>query len=223
MHYTTIAMLAATLLAGAGLSLAAAPATDTGEATWRSEPASAAYLAAQGIVHKGRLVLATSVQDRDGAHILLLTRTAGPSPSAPRSGRVEFIGLDAAFYTKGSAGWRASWTLHDEVDCPGLDSAADFFARAVAITDLNGNGKVEVTLPYAMFCGGGVDPSTVKVVLREGPLKLAIRGQSLLQLAGQPPFGGERVLDPALKAPANVAYRRHLEQVWKAVSVDRRP
>lgn len=190
--------------------------------TWRSEDASAAALAARGIRPPGRVVLAKTIFDRDGEHMLLLTRSAGPSPDAPRSGRVELIALDAALYAKGARGWRADWTLHDEVDCPGLDSAADFFASAVTITDVNGDGKVEVTLPYTMFCGGGVDSATVKVVLREGPLKLAIRGQSQVVFPGQPPFGGEHALDKLLQAPAYAAYRRHLEQVWNAVSVDRR-
>lgn len=63
--------------------------------------------------------------------------------------------------------------------------AGDFFTADVGFTDLNLDGVAEVTVPYRLFCGGGVDPYTVKVILRDGTTKLAIRRESLVRYPGQ--------------------------------------
>ena len=110
----------------------------------------------------------------------------------------------------------------DGVDCPGLDVAAAFFAGAVAVTDLNGDGKAEVTVPYRFSCGGGVDSAQIKIILRDGPVKLSIRGQSRVELPDQAGFGGEHTHDKALLEPANAAFKQHLDAVWRAVSVEKR-
>lgn len=118
--------------------------------------------------------------------------------------------------------WEEDWTVRDFVDCPGLDAAADFFTSALSVTDINSDGTAEVTIPYKLFCGGGVDSYTVKVILREGPLKLAIRGESEVRLPGQAPFGGGHQLDRRLLTQPYKLYREHLEKVWRTVSVDTR-
>ncbi len=164
--------------------------------------------------------MARRIRDKDDEHVLVLTRKGGPSSARPKSGRVEHIELDAAYYSQQAGVWNAEWTLHDFVECPGLDSAADFFSSSVSVTDLNGDGKAEVTIPYKLFCGGGIDSYTIKVILREGTNKLAIRGDSMVKLPAQEPFGGEHQHDKPLLTPANAAYKQHMDQVWKAVSVD---
>ena len=90
----------------------------------------------------------------------------------------------------------------------------------VSITDINADGKAEVTIPYKLFCGGGIETATVKIILREGALKLAIRGESEVRLPGQEPFGGKHDYDKLLLTPAYAPYKVHLDQVWKAVSRD---
>lgn len=186
-------------------------------------PVNANDLAERRIDLPGTLVLARRFADRDGEHILVLTRKAGPSPSTPASGRIEHIVLLAALHSRGADGtWRQSWTVRDINDCPGLDSDADFFTKEVSFTDIDRDGRIEVTVPYRMFCGGGIDPATVKVILRQGPLKLAIRGQAELQLPGQQAFGGEHQHDKALRDPRKAGFKRHLDSVWKKVSIDDR-
>ncbi|WP_229212129.1 M949_RS01915 family surface polysaccharide biosynthesis protein [Duganella sp. HH105] len=185
-----------------------------------SQTADAAFLASRHISYVGDLIMARRIHDKDGEHVLVLTRKGSPSPARPKSGRVEHIELDAAYYSQQADLWKAEWALHDFVECPGLDSAADFFSSGVSVTDLNGDGKAEVTIPYKLFCGGGIDFYTIKVILREGTTKLAIRGNSIVKLPGQEPFGGERRYDRLLLSPANVAYKQHMDQVWKVVSVD---
>lgn len=185
-----------------------------------SESLDAAYLAVQHIQSTPDLVAARHVRDQVGEHLLVLNRKAGPSPVAPKSGRIEHIELNATYYFQQNSAWKEEWTVHDFVECPGLDPAANFFASAVSITDINGDGKAEVTIPYKLFCGGGVDSSTVKIILREGLLKLAIRGESEVKLPGQEPFGGDHQYDKTLLTPAYAAYKKHMDQVWELVSPD---
>lgn len=183
----------------------------------------ARYLASQSIRVDGKLAGAWRVSDMDGEHVLVLARKAGPSLADPNSGRVENIELAARFHRRVQPGtWREEWAIRDGSDCPGLDVAASFHAADVAFTDLNRDGRVEVTVPYRLFCGGGVDPHIVKVILREGSTKLAIRGQSLLRVPGQAPLGGDYRHDKALLAPERAAYRAHMEAIWRTVSDDAR-
>lgn len=184
----------------------------------RVEPA---WLAAQHIAPSGTVVGAQRIDDKEGEHVLVLARQTGPSPSRPNSGRIEHIELTATLYAHAGAIWKPEWTIRDMVDCPNLDSVADFFPKAVTFTDLNGDGRVEVTVPYHLFCGGGIDTHTVKVILREGATKLAIRGESRMLYPGQEPFGGEHQYDKALLQPDRAAYKRHLDRVWQEVSVFR--
>jgi hypothetical protein len=205
---TTLALgLAASCSASAGLS--------------QPEPVDPAWLAAQKIVSIGTVVSGLRIRDSNGEHVLVLARQAGPSPSRPKSGRVEHIELRATFYVHAGAAWNPEWTIHDVVDCPNLDSAADFFPKAVTFTDLNSDGRVETTVAYHMFCGGGIDTHTVKVILREGATKLAIRGESRMFYPGQEAFGGEHQYDKALLQPDRAAYKRHMDRIWEAVSVFR--
>lgn len=178
-------------------------------------------LATERIVSGGTVISVQGIRDKDGEHILVLTRRGGASPSRPNTGRIDYIELKATFYRRTGNQWQPEWTIHDLVDCPNLDSVAEFFPKAVKFTDLNGDGSVEVTVPYHMFCGGAIEPHTVKVILREGATKLAIRGESRMLYPGQEPFGGEHQYDKALLQPDRAAYKRHLDQVWQAVSVFR--
>lgn len=184
-------------------------------------PVESAWLAAQHIASAGSVVGAHRIDDKEGEHVLVLARRAGPSPSRPNSGRIEHIELTATWYARAGATWKPEWTIRDMVDCPELDAVADFFPKAVTFTDLNGDRRVEVTVPYHLFCGGGIDTHTVKVILREGAAKLAIRGESRMVYPGQAPFGGEHRYDKALLERDRTAYKRHLDRVWQEVSVFR--
>lgn len=58
--------------------------------------------------------------------------------------------------------WRQRWTIRDVNDCPELDSSADFITEEVPNTDIDQDGRIEVTVPYRSFCGGGIEPATVR-------------------------------------------------------------
>jgi hypothetical protein len=194
-----LTVLAATALASAAPSQAA-------------DAVNAVYLATQRIAVPGVLVSAQRVTDTAGEHILVLSHGPASDP----------YHLRAAYFNRSGADWNQEWVIRDSVDCPGLDADASFFPAAVTFTDLNRDGRIEVTVSYRLFCGGGVDPYTVKVILRDGATKLAIRGESLVRMKGVEPFGGGHQYDKALLAPAYAAYKQHLDRVWRTVSQDNR-
>ncbi len=170
------------------------------------------FLATQHIAVQGDLVSAQRVTDKAGEHVLVLSRKQATGA----------FKLNASYFTRGPTGWKQEWDIRDGVNCPGLDSDASFFPAATSFTDLNHNGRMEVTVSYRTFCGGGVDPYAIKVILRDGATKLAIRGESLVRFPGQPPFGGEHQHDRALLSLAYAAYKQHMDQVWQRVSADNR-
>ncbi|WP_177196602.1 M949_RS01915 family surface polysaccharide biosynthesis protein [Duganella sp. CF517] len=175
-------------------------------------PVDANFLATQHIAVQGDLIGAHRLTDKAGEHVLVLSRKQA----------TDSFKLNASYFTRGETGWKQEWDIRDGVDCPGLDADAGFFPAATTFTDLNHDGRMEVTVSYRTFCGGGVDPYVVKVILRDGATKLAIRGESLVRFPGQPPFGGEHKHDKALLSPAYAAYKQHLDRVWTTVSADNR-
>jgi len=169
------------------------------------------------LASSGKVVLARKVHDSLGEHVLLLTE----KPTTAANGRVEQIELLATYYNQAAGNWTPEWTVKDGVDCPGLDSAASFFADATTVTDLDKDGKAEVTVAYKTFCGGGIDPSTVKVILRQGKQKFAIRGESLIKFKGQEAIGGTNKADKALLESDKAVFKRHMDKVWQQVYVER--
>jgi hypothetical protein len=183
----------------------------------KSAPADAAFFASAGFTPPAGLVEGRQVQDVDGRHILVLSRTEGQSREMPDPERNERFELLAAYYNEQPTGWKQVWTIKDGVDCPGLDGEAQFLRKGVTVTDLDGNGVAEVTVPYSIFCGGGVDPAVLKVILRQGDTKLALRGETELRFKGQAPMGGKNTPDKALLLPENAVFKQHLDKVWKQV------
>lgn len=95
------------------------------------------------------------------------------------------------------------WQHSAVVECDGVDIEADFYPETFSVTDLDGDGTAELTFAYHRFCGGGIDPRDVTVVLQEGDNRYILEGQSLVQVGDDPAFGGGFSMDDALnKAPS---------------------
>ena len=183
----------------------------------KSAPADAAFFKSAAFPPPPAMVDARQVTDAGGRHMLILTRTAGPSREQPDPAREERVDLRATYYDETPSGWAEAWTIRDAVDCPQLDLEGKFLPKGVTITDLDRNGVAEVTVAYSMFCGGGVDPAALKVILRQGDMKLALRGETEIQLEGTTREGGGNTPDKALLRPENAVFKKHLDKVWSQV------
>jgi hypothetical protein len=166
----------------------------------------------------GKVVSVLRVVGQKDENVLILSEKPSKSPN----GRIERIDLNATYYAKAGQQWKSEWAINDFVDCPGLDSKASFFPETTTVTDIDNDGNPEITVAYQLFCGGGIDPSTVKVILRQGDTKFAIRGESLVRVPGQAPMGGTHTPDPSLLQTKNAAFLKHLKSIWSSVYVEKR-
>ncbi|MDM5182041.1 hypothetical protein PO883_33240 [Massilia sp. DJPM01] len=205
-------------MAGAG---AAAPQAAGVAGALQTIPVAPGFLASERIPLRGTLVKAARIVDRAGEHLLVVTSRSGPS-TAPTAtpGALERFALFAALYTHKDKAWAQTWIIQDHVDCPGLDSSADFFPEYITVTDLDKNGMAEVTVPYKMSCGGGVDANELKVILRQGEQKLALRGTTLRNTRVSAPYGGEMTFDKALSLKENAVFKAHLTSLRDQVYVE---
>lgn len=178
----------------------------------------AEILAAQKIGVPGKAVRVLRVVGKTDEKFLVLAE----NPVKSQTGHLERINLSASLYTKTGQQWKSAWSINDFGDCPGNDSKAAFLPEATTVTDIDNDGSPEFTVAYQLSCSGTADPATVRVILRQGETKFAIRGESQLRLPGKTAVGGTRTPDPLLQQPKNVAYLKHLESVWKEVYVEKR-
>ncbi|WKB54793.1 M949_RS01915 family surface polysaccharide biosynthesis protein [Eleftheria terrae] len=183
-------------------------------------PLSPAEAAAEGIPTAEGDVHGLKIHDRAGEHRLVLTRVASATTAGSVDGRTDLIQLRATSYRRAKGGWSPEWVIRDEIQCPGLDIAAAFFTDQLTVTDLDGDGHYEATVPYRLFCGGGVDSSVIKVILRSGEKKLAIRGESRIKSGPNEWYGGSHQLDKALDAKENRVFKQHLLKVWQRVYIE---
>lgn len=169
-------------------------------------------------LYSGTLLKQLSFKDSDGPGLLLLSRSAQTVPAQDDEPPLDQITLRAELFRRAdtAAPWMSRWSVEDPIQCEGLDLDAGYFLDQVTATDLDHDGRAELTLASHSFCGGGVDPQQLRIGLRQGEQYYEVRGESLVEVAGDEPFGGEREDDPAL-ASAAAPLRAHIDTVWEAI------
>ncbi|WP_103070403.1 M949_RS01915 family surface polysaccharide biosynthesis protein [Aquimarina sediminis] len=107
-----------------------------------------------------------------------------------------------------------SWRIYDYTECFGVDWFTGFIPKATTITDIDNDGISEISMPYVSICRGGMDPGTMKIIMYEGGIKYALRGETMLGCSNQQAYGGE------FKASKNLASKSKLmdflEKRWDA-------
>ncbi|WP_157515320.1 M949_RS01915 family surface polysaccharide biosynthesis protein [Luteimonas abyssi] len=161
-------------------------------------------------------------RDAAGDHALLLRRAFRASKSDQDD--IEHIVLSTHLYEVDQAhdartGARTSvtWHIEDAFECEGLDFDADFLPDALRVEDLDGDGRAEVLFGYSSFCGGGIEPREITLILRAGEHEYRLQGESLVKPPGDAPaFGGTYATTPAevdIPAPLRTA----LLDAWERV------
>ncbi|MEO7958887.1 MAG: hypothetical protein ABIW76_19575 [Fibrobacteria bacterium] len=157
---------------------------------------------------KGKIQANYTFTDKGGLHVLALTRDSTRLPEG--SDRID---LQAVQFVSNGNIWNQEWIIKDFLPCQDLDIDADFILPLTSFSDLDSNGNTETTVAYKVACLGGVDPKPTKAILRQGNVKYAARGESLVTIEGTPPFGGAFTLEPNLD---NIpAFKAHLTLIWK--------
>jgi hypothetical protein len=172
-------------------------------------------------VPNGATVGSWKYSDVDGSHVLRLYKIETSVHAAQADNEVTGYALRAVDFLSTAEGWVENWRIADGVDCPGLDFEADFFVNHVSITDFNKDGRKEVTVPYRLFCGGGADPKTIKIITKSRSEKFALRGASRWVFSEGQAYGGEKVLDRGLELPGNADLKRHVLKVWQKIYIEK--
>lgn len=147
----------------------------------------------------GQLLEGWRWQDANGENLLLVFRSISKSrqqlaASPPDSDAVQDMEdfertawLTARQYVRQQAGqYKELWRLQDAVtNCP-LDMALKLQPGSTAITDLDHDGRSETTLMYALACRGDVSEAGLKLIMRAGAAKYALRGTSVVQYDSVP-------------------------------------
>lgn len=167
------------------------------------------------IRYQGKIVNGARWVDRNGENILVMTQTGKFPTRGKKYVEGELICYDAEVYAYNyviKAGKVSLlWKVTDfERDCP-FDLYAGFLQEALFITDLDSNGVAESTFLYRLSCRSDASPSRLKLIMREGATKYAIRGRTRIEAAE---VGGEMNIDPAFKQ-ANPVFKKFAVEKWK--------
>lgn len=111
---------------------------------------------------------------------------------------------------------KTEWKIKDGVNnCP-VDVSLEFFTKLIEITDNNKDGYSEITIPYNMFCGGGVDPYEVKIIVVEQNKKYVLRGQSMYYANNEKNYNGEGFkLDQTIESKPYL--KTQILKTWSAI------
>lgn len=115
-------------------------------------------------------------KDRTGDNILVLSGRDVYNDKIVDGEQTHAAQIYAYQWVKLDTGYQIVWKLTDYItECP-FDVTLDFFKKSTQITDLDADSVAEVTLVYKMSCRSDVSPDNMKLIMREGVHKYALRG-----------------------------------------------
>ena len=119
----------------------------------------------------------------------------------------------------GAESFEEAWRHEETVECEGLDLGGRFLDDAFLIRDLDGDGFAEILVGFSTFCGGGIDPEQIKLVLHTRERDYMLEGESIVQPPNGPIFGGSYAMTPhedIVPAP----FREVLLAAWERIRGD---
>jgi len=140
---------------------------------------------------KGNLVDGAAWTDAGGEFTVLLGQTENKRVNSTQN---QFI--YAYCYKKEGGSWKQQWVVQDKIENCEVDATCEFFPGSLTVTDNDKNNVGEVTFLYSLSCRGDVSPDDKKLIMYEGSNKYAIRGSTVIELAGKKE-GGEKKVDPS--------------------------
>lgn len=155
----------------------------------------------QGIPCENNHVLCVEFHDDEGKKQIIITEEKTNYESninLDNENQTECISkLNAAIILNGEAYVK----VYDFIECP-EECKLNYIPNSLKITDLNNNGKIEITFLYSLACMTDVVPADMKLIMIEGKQKFKIRGSRsfLLEEDAYPSFN---IDDSFKKAPVS--------------------
>ncbi|MDO3641314.1 M949_RS01915 family surface polysaccharide biosynthesis protein [Mucilaginibacter sp. L3T2-6] len=167
------------------------------------------------MIYKGDFSDAVKYADKEGTHTVIVTKAFITTP-ADDNESVYTSQLHVFSYLQTAITTTLEWQLNDEAGPCGPDADSKLRPGSLTITDLDHNGIDEVWFVYRTSCQDALSPNPMKVIMREGVKKYAIRGTTHLKLKHpktSPYIGGDYTADENFKA-APQSFRDYANQLW---------
>ncbi|WP_426490118.1 M949_RS01915 family surface polysaccharide biosynthesis protein [Hymenobacter sp. 102] len=122
--------------------------------------------------------------DANGLNLLRITRTPVqtlPARPADDPNDTQSVRLYVRQYVQRAGQWQELWHLQDAVERCAFDTWLGPVPGSVTVTDLDADGRTETTLLYKLVCRSDVSSAPLKLIMREGPAKYALRGYTVVQ------------------------------------------
>lgn len=140
----------------------------------------------QSMLPPGDLLESRQWTDANGENLLVITRL-GPLPEKTTevvdeyAGKESYAELFARQYVRRAGRWQELWRSRDaEHNCE-FDLWLGPLPGSTSVTDLDHDGQTETTLIYTLTCRSDVSPADLKLIMREGSAKYALRGNTVVQ------------------------------------------
>ncbi|WP_045113807.1 M949_RS01915 family surface polysaccharide biosynthesis protein [Microscilla marina] len=180
--------------------------------------------------YKGKLVNGGHWRDKGGEHWVLLTETG---KIEEKKGKTDTSGhlieepmvsaeAHAYFWVKkhdSYINYRRDYWIEK---CGPFDVLAEFLPQGFSITDVNNNGKAEVTLTYKHYCRSDVSPANLTLRMIEAKKMYEMHGTTRLRTGTQEDayvIKSTRKAGTFIQAPAT--FHTHVNEVWEKVEEEK--
>jgi len=154
-------------------------------------------------------------KDKSGLNVLIITETEpiqNKTNEYDESVSKKLFGY--AFVKNEEDKFQQVWMIQDFIDKCQVDLTLNYIPKSLTVTDLNNNGIAENTFIYKMSCKGDVSPNDLKLIMHEGKEKYAIRGETVLKIQNEKPYGGKTNIDKSFdNAPKE--FLDYAKKEWK--------
>lgn len=152
--------------------------------------------------------------DRAGEHVVRFSLGAEMKKNGPE----EAVFRSRELTVTHSVGKKEVWRAKDFVEKCEFDLTLDVVDGSIRLTDLDADGEPEVSFLYRLSCRSDVSPHTAKLLMYEGAIKFALRGETKERVGENEFAGGDFTVDPSF-TQAPKPFLDFAKAQWKALIV----
>jgi hypothetical protein len=168
----------------------------------------------KGIKFSGHLTNSAKWSDTIGIHYVLLTETGEYYSKDKKGNEYKNAELFAYYFMQKGDSTKLIWKIYDYNKNCEFDVNSKFIDRAFKVTDLDKDGIAEVWVMYENQCTSDVSPAPTRIIMYEGKVKYAMRGENKVEVAEKSFIGGEYTFDDNFKT-GNSLFQQFGIDLWK--------